>query len=145
AEWPKAAVLFCVWLSRCSLVQFGASFPLPLNPSFLNRLEMRLRAFALRTQNVAMTAHRVNELQGIIAIDLAPESGNAYFNYVAEFLPVVVVEMLQQLALGNHRTRPVRQVFQYAVFHAHKRNLLLPAFHSAFDRIQLQVGYREHR
>ena len=53
--------------------------------------------------------------------------------------------MLQQLALGNHRTGPVRKVFQDAVFHGHQRNLLLPAFHSAFDRIQLQVGYREHR
>ena len=92
-----------------------------------------------------MAAHRVNELHGIIAIDLAPESGNVYFNYVTEFLPVVVVEMLQQLALGNHRTGPVRKVFQDAVFHGHERYLLLPAFHSAFNCIQLQVGHLEHR
>src|ERR1700730_1872045 len=46
-----------------------------------------LSAFALRAQNVTMAAHRVNELHGIIAVDLAPEPGNVNFNHVAEFLP----------------------------------------------------------
>src|SRR5262250_1502130 len=103
------------------------------------------RSVALGAQNVAMTAYRMNELHRIVAIDLAPQPGNVNFNYVAEFLPVVVVEVLQQFALGNHRARPMRQVLQNAIFHGHERDLFLPAADGALNGIQLKIGDGKNR
>src|SRR5207245_4712428 len=119
--WQTTAALLSHWLRRwLPPVQFGASFPMPLECFLPKSCELSLSAFALGTQNVTMAAHRVQELHGIIAIDLAPEPGNVNFDHVTEFFPVLIVEVLQQFAFGDHRARAMGEVFQNAIFHGHK-------------------------
>src|SRR5580704_8240682 len=56
-----------------------------------------LIAIALKTQDVTVAAHGMNELYGMSAVDLAPKPGNIDFNDIAEFFPIVIVEVLEQL------------------------------------------------
>lgn len=48
-------------------------------------------------QDVSVSAYCVDQLFIVAIIDLAAQSGDIHLDHVAEFLPVVVVEMFEEL------------------------------------------------
>src|SRR5689334_17385439 len=148
-RWLSPAVLTrCPVLSAISAPVTATSVwdKLPIAAlDFPQSAQRCLCLFPFRTQDVPMSAHCVNQLHGIIAIDLSPKSGNINLNDVAEFFPVVVVEVFQQLTLGHDCARPMNEILQNTVLHRHQRNLLLPASHRTLNSIELKIGYREDR
>src|ERR1700688_2988857 len=60
-------------------------------------------------------------------------------------LPVVVVEMLEQLALRYGRARPVDQVLENAVLHWRKVDKPAGAGNALFERVHFDFRYAQRR
>src|SRR6266700_2942628 len=49
-------------------------------------------------QDITLTANGMDQLPIGAIIQLTPQAGDVHFDHIAEFFPVVVVEMFQQLS-----------------------------------------------
>src|ERR1019366_10594504 len=71
-----------------------------------------LSPLVARAQDVPMAAYGVDQFHWIRSIQLAPQSRNVHFDDIAEFFPVIVVQVLEKFCFGDHFPGTVRQIFQ---------------------------------
>src|SRR5712691_11942682 len=90
-------------------------------------------------QDISMPAHCVDQFHGMAVVQLAAEAGDIYFDDVAKFFPVVVVQVLEQLGFGDHYPRPMRQILKHAILDGRERNLPRPPPHQSRDYVAPEV------
>ncbi len=71
---------------------------------------------ARQGETVAAPAQRLDGLQAILGVELAPQPPDQHLDHVAVALEVLVVQPLRQLALGDHFSGPQHQMLEDAVF-----------------------------
>src|SRR5438876_10338034 len=81
----------------------------------ISRRWMELRMLSLK--HVTLAAQGANQRLFRVLVELAPQTGDIDFDHVAELLPVVVIEMLQQFGLRDDGVRTMREVREHPVFH----------------------------
>src|ERR1700676_3124286 len=98
-----------------------------------------------RPQDISMSPNRVDQLLGVGIVDLAPQSGNIDLDDVAEFFPVIVIEVLEQFCLRDHSARAMPQIFEDAIFHGSQRDFPVSPADGSCHCVQLKIADGNHR
>src|ERR1035438_10430877 len=99
----------------------------------------------LSEKHVSLSAQSVNQFGVSAVLEFTAQAGDVNLDHIAEPFPVEVVQMFEQLGLGYHRTRPMRQIFQNAVFHRREADKFSLAAHREIGRIDLQIDRKSTR
>src|ERR1039458_211766 len=99
----------------------------------------------LSAKHVSLSAQGVNQLAIAAVLEFTTQAGDVNLDDITEPFPVEVIQMFKQLGLGYHRARPVRQIFQNAVFHRCEADKCSLAAHREIGRVDLQIANLQHR
>src|ERR1035441_191231 len=99
----------------------------------------------LPTKHVSLPAQSMDQFGVTAVLEFTTQAGNVNFDHVTEPLPVEVVQMFEQLGLGYDSARPVRQIFQNAIFHRREADKFSLATHAEISRVDLQIANLQHR
>src|SRR6266704_6412066 len=99
----------------------------------------------LSLKHVTLAPQCANQRLLRAMIELAAETGDIDFDHIAELLPVVVIEMLQQFGFRDDGARTMREILKHPVFHGSQRNWPPGALHAAIYGVQLQVPDSQDR
>src|SRR2546427_1087441 len=99
----------------------------------------------LSLKHVTLAAQGANQRLFRVLVELAPQTGDIDFDHVAELLPVVVIEMLQQFGFRDDGARTMREVLEHPVFHGGLCKWPPRAQHAETNGDQLQVPARQDR
>ena len=78
-------------------------------------------------------------------VNFAPQSGNIDLYDVAEFFPVIVIEVLEQFCLRDHSARAMPQIFEDAIFHGSQRDFPVSPADGSCHCVQLKIADGNHR
>src|SRR2546427_3728148 len=109
----------------------------------ISRRWMELRMLSLK--HVTLAAQCANQRLLRAMIELSAETGDIDFDHIAELLPVVVIEMLQQFGFRDDGARTMREVLEHPVFHGGLCKWPPRAQHAETNGDQLQVPARQDR
>src|SRR3977135_1463852 len=90
-----------------------------------------------------MSPECVDQLRFRFSIDLPSEPRDIDFDDIAELFPVKVVEMFQELALGDDNSWAMHQVFEHPVLHRRKRESYASPSDDGTGHIHLQAANRQ--
>src|SRR5689334_13138937 len=97
-------------------------------------------ALGVCNETIAATAQGLDRLLIAVGHELFAQIGDVGLDHVGVMLPVVVVEVLEQLALGDDDARPMHHVLKNAVFSRREIDDATSAAHCLFQRVDFDVG-----
>src|SRR5947207_9366184 len=84
----------------------------------ISRRWMELRMLSLK--HVTLAAQGANQRLFRVLVELAPQTGDIAFDHVAELLPVVIIEMVEQLSFRDEGARAMSEVINDQVWSSAK-------------------------
>ena len=90
-------------------------------------------------QDVSVATEGLDKVSGVAVINFAAQAGDVNLNDVAEFFPVVIVEMLEQFGLRDHDALAVHEIFEDAIFHGSERKFTAGAADGAPGGIHFKI------